>query len=113
MKSSVRAARGGWNSALLFSNLLMTITDEAKGQPSEPAGERASSQLTRLFVACSALSAWMILLLTGHVLGGTVHSLLVVCMVSFPWRAGSEPVGPIPDRGQEVPEADPGPLTPP
>lgn len=48
-----------------------------------------SRPLLRLFAAALALSAWLSLLLLGHVAGGTVHLLLVASLLLFPWRSES------------------------
>jgi hypothetical protein len=40
----------------------------------------------RLLLASAALSAWLILLLTGWTLGGGVHLLLAGAVAAFPWR---------------------------
>jgi hypothetical protein len=39
-----------------------------------------------MLLASVALSAWLILLLTGWTLGGGVHLILVGACVAFPWR---------------------------
>ncbi len=44
------------------------------------------SSLTRLLLASTALSSWMILLMTGFILGGITHLLLVLVPILFPWH---------------------------
>ncbi len=44
------------------------------------------SSQTRLVLASAALSSWMILLMTGFILGGITHLLLVLAPILFPWR---------------------------
>ena len=44
--------------------------------------------MARLTLSVAALSAWLILLLSGFALGGAVHLLLVASLAAFPWRAG-------------------------
>jgi len=45
----------------------------------------------RLLVACGLFSSWMILLLTGYVLAGWSHLVLVGALFFFPWRAAAHP----------------------
>jgi len=40
----------------------------------------------RLLLSSTLLSAWLLLLLVGWILGGAVHLLLVAALVTFPWR---------------------------
>ncbi len=40
----------------------------------------------RLLLACGLFSSWMVLLMTGFVLGGALHLLLVLALVVLPWR---------------------------
>ena len=42
--------------------------------------------MARLTLSVAALSAWLILLLSGFVLGGAVHLLLAASLLLFPWR---------------------------
>jgi hypothetical protein len=37
-------------------------------------------------LAFTALSAWLVLLLSGWTLGGAVHLLFAVALLAFPWR---------------------------
>ncbi len=48
-------------------------------------------------LACALFSCWMILLMTGFVLGGAVQLLLALALALFPWRELSP--------GEEPPEA--------
>jgi len=41
---------------------------------------------TKAAIAFAALSAWLGLLLIGWTSGGTVHLLLLLALVLFPWR---------------------------
>jgi hypothetical protein len=41
---------------------------------------------TRMLLASVALSAWLILLLTGWTLGGGAHVILVGACIAFPWQ---------------------------
>ncbi len=42
--------------------------------------------MPRLALSMALISAWLILLLTGWVLGGATHLLLAAALVLFPWR---------------------------
>ncbi len=44
----------------------------------------------RLALSVVALSAWLILLLTGFAAGGAVHLLLAASLILFPWRAAAD-----------------------
>ena len=48
-----------------------------------------SRPLLRLYGAALALSAWLALLLLGHVAGGAVHLLLLASLALFPWGSSS------------------------
>lgn len=43
----------------------------------------------RLLMACGLFSGWMILLMTGLVLAGWSHWVLLAALLLFPWRAVS------------------------
>ena len=47
--------------------------------------------MARLTFSVAALSAWLILLLSGFALGGAVHLLLVASLALFPWRQARRP----------------------
>ena len=40
----------------------------------------------RIWIFCALLSAWLVLLFTGVLLGGAIHLVLVASLVAFPWR---------------------------
>ena len=44
------------------------------------------SPSARLVSSAALLSAWLILLFVGWVLGGAVHLLLAASLLLFPWR---------------------------
>jgi hypothetical protein len=50
-----------------------------------------SSPTLRAAGAFAALSAWLVLLMSGVTLGGAVYLLLALALVAFPWRAVKEP----------------------
>ncbi|HEX9735831.1 MAG TPA: hypothetical protein VGG06_28045 [Thermoanaerobaculia bacterium] len=45
----------------------------------------------RLLAACGLFSSWMILLLTGLVLAGWSHLVLLGALLVFPWRQAAHP----------------------
>ena len=49
------------------------------------------SSVVRLFLACALFSAWLVLLMTGFVLGGALHLALLLALVLFPWSEGAPP----------------------
>lgn len=61
------------------------------------------SPRTRLYLACSLFSSWMILLLTGAGPGGLTHLLLAGALAAFPWRLLRAEPG-----GSEAPADTPG-----
>jgi hypothetical protein len=42
--------------------------------------------LARLFAAAACLSAWLVLLFFGVVLGGAIHLLAIAAIALVPWR---------------------------
>jgi hypothetical protein len=69
-----------------------------------PPRARTDRTGARAALSTAALSAWVVALFTGWVLGGAVHLLLVAAIALFPWRAalgGSAP------RNRIDPEDDP------
>ena len=43
--------------------------------------------MIRLLSAAALFSAWLVLLLSGVILGGWIHDLLILALAAFPWRA--------------------------
>ena len=60
---------------------------------------------TRTTLALAALSAWLVLLMTGVALGGAIHLLLAAALGVFPWRSAllSD------DEGRDAPPGGSGP----
>lgn len=55
---------------------------------------RALSPTLRLTLAVAGVSAWLVLLSVGIILGGAVYLLLAAALVVFPWgelKAGDPP----------------------
>jgi len=52
---------------------------------------RRSPAVLRLLLACTLFSAWLVLLMTGFVLGGALHLALLLALVLFPWSEGQAP----------------------
>lgn len=52
-----------------------------------PLRARTDRTGARAALSTAALSAWVVALFTGWVLGGAVHLLLVAAIPLFPWRA--------------------------
>jgi hypothetical protein len=65
------------------------------------------SPTVRAALAFACLSAWLVLLFSGVILGKAVYLLLVAALVLFPWRwlRASAPTAGTPDGDGDLPEA--------